>query len=207
MDYYQNRNRIPIQVKRSNSKEKSEPEITSPVGEGTPPVVDYEEALTTSPEAAEVPSEEEAEITELMEELEQWRDRALRLQAEIDNFRKRQRRLAEDRIAEERERLLHAFLTFADNLGHVLAASEAEEKGLQQGAEIIYQDLMRFLHQEGVNPIEAEGKPFDQAWHDAVDTVSHQQAEVEPDTVVEVVQQGYRLGERPLRPARVIVAV
>jgi molecular chaperone GrpE len=135
-----------------------------------------------------------------------WRDRALRLQAEIENFRRRQQRLAEERILADRERLLRAFLGVADNLERALATDGVDAESLRQGVGLTHQTLMHLLDREGVEQLEARGEPFDPAWHEAIGVVPHQQAQVEPDTVVEVVEAGYRIGERLLRPARVIVA-
>jgi molecular chaperone GrpE len=137
--------------------------------------------------------------------LEEWRDRALRLQAEMENFRKRQQRMAELRILEERERLLRAFLDVVDNLERALGTGEVSVDGLKQGVSVTYQAAMRLLDQEGIEPIVAEGQPFDPVWHEAMGSLPSG-GEVEPGTVVEVVRRGYRLGERLLRPARVIVA-
>ena len=160
-------------------------------------------------EATPVRAEEAMEEQGLKEEesAEVWRDRALRLQAEIENFRKRQQRLADERIAADRQRLLGSFLRVADDLQRALDADATDVDSLRQGVDLTYQTLMHVLDQEGAEPIEADGQPFDPAWHEAVSTVPHQQAGVEPDTVVKVVQAGYRLGDRLLRPARVIVAV
>ena len=136
-----------------------------------------------------------------------WRDRALRLQAEIDNSRKRQQRLAEARITADRERLLRAFLNVADDLERALTASDADVESLQQGVNLTQQALTHLLKQEGVEPIRAEGEIFDPTWHEAVGTVPHQNAGAKPDTVVQVMEKGYRLAGRLLRPARVIVAI
>jgi molecular chaperone GrpE len=135
-----------------------------------------------------------------------WRDRALRLQAEMENFRKRQQRLADEHIAADHERLLRSFLHVADDLERALNADGVDAESLRRGVDLTYQSLMRIMDQEGVEPIQAEGQPFDPAWHEAVSTIPSQYAGAEPDTVVEVVQAGYRLGDRLLRPARAIVA-
>ena len=140
------------------------------------------------------------------ESLDVWRDRALRLQAEIENFRKRQRRLADQQIAAKREQLLRAFTRVADDLERALDAQTGIE-GLRQGVQVTYRNLMRLLNQEGVESIPAKGAWFDPALHEAVSTVSHLDAGVEPQRVVEVTERGYRIGDRLLRPARVIVAV
>ena len=138
--------------------------------------------------------------------LEEWRDRALRLQAEIENFRKRQQRLAEERILADRERLLREFLGVADNLERALEADGTDGERLRQGVDLTHQTLLRVLEREGAEPIEAAGTRFDPVWHEAVGAVPHELVGVAPDTVAEVVEAGYRLGNRLLRPARVIVA-
>jgi molecular chaperone GrpE len=141
------------------------------------------------------------------ESVAEWRDRALRLQAEMENFRKRQRRQAEARVAEERERLLRAFLQVDDDLERALNADVTDIEDLRQGIEVTRQTLRQILAQEGVELIDVQGQPFDTRWHEAVGSVSHRMAGVAPDTVARVVQPGYRIGERLLRPARVIVAI
>ena len=202
------RKKIPIRVKKQELEERPAPPPLAPVEEGVPPVVEAEAAPVPVPEpgpAGEM-QVEETQNAEEVEELEMWKDRALRLEAEMDNFRKRQRRLAEERMAADRERLLRAFLAVADDLARALSADGADPESLRQGVDITYQSLMRLLDQEGVEPIQAEGQPFDPTLHEAVGTVSHEEVGAEPETVVEVVQPGYRIGDRLLRPARVIVA-
>lgn len=200
--------KVPIQIKKRELKEEPRPAPPVPVVEAMPPVVECEELPGPPPipaaPAGEAPPAEEPEPRE---DLEMWRDRALRLEAEMDNFRKRQRRLAEDRVAADRERLLRAFLAVADDLARALSADGADAESLREGIDLTYQGLMRLLDQEGVEPIQARGMPFDPAWHEAVGTIPHQEAGVESDTVAEVVQPGYRLGDRLLRPAQVIVAM
>jgi molecular chaperone GrpE len=135
-----------------------------------------------------------------------WRDRALRLQAEMENFRKRQQRLTDERIATDRERLMRAFLGVADDLERALRADGTDIESLRQGVDLTYQSLMRILDQEGAEPVPAADQPFDPLWHEAVGTIPHERTDAEPNTVVEVVRAGYRVGDRLLRPARVIVA-
>jgi molecular chaperone GrpE len=136
-----------------------------------------------------------------------WRDRALRLQAERENYRKRQRRLAEEQVAAERERFLRTLLDIVDDLTRALNAHEADAASLRQGVAMTYRGLRQALDREGVEPIEAQDQRFDPTWQEAVGTVAHRDAGVKPETVVDVVQEGYRVDNRILRPARVIVAV
>lgn len=135
-----------------------------------------------------------------------WRDMALRLQAEMENFRKRQQRLAQEQVATERERLLRGVLPVADNLERALAHADARD-GLRQGVALTRDVLMQWLRQQGVEPVNPLGELFDPAWHEAVGTVPSAQHGVEPQTVVAVSEMGYRLNDRVLRPAKVIVAV
>ena len=204
--------RIPITVRPSAQPRWASYVEPAPVVEAVPPVTDGETAAPTEPvrttEHAPRTTEHAARDTQALDEesLDAWRDRALRLQAEIENFRKRQQRLAEERILADRERLLRAFLDVADNLERALDADTASVGSLRQGVDLTHQTLTRILSQEGVEPIQSVGQPFDPTWYEAVDTVPHQQAGVEPGTIVQVEQEGYRLGDRLLRPARVIVA-
>lgn len=140
-------------------------------------------------------------------EEESWRDRALRLQAEMDNFRKRQQRRADEQIDEERVRILGAFLPIVDDLERALAASGGDDQGLRQGVELIRRSALKLLQQEGVEPIEAKGQRFDPNWHEAVATVQRGGRDIAPYTITHVVEPGYRLGDRLLRPARVVVVV
>ena len=221
--------RIPIRVNQPPVSRRASPAGGRPISDAVPPVMDREpvtpaaparsatdtqrRTVTFQPEPvtpdAERNTQHETRGTQGLEEesLEVWRDRTLRLQAEIENFRKRQQRLAEERILADRERLLRAFLSVADDLERALNADGAGEDSLWQGVDLTYQTLMRLLGQEGVEPIQARGLPFDPAWHEAAGTVPRQQAGAEPNTVVQVERAGYRLGDRLLRPARVVVAV
>lgn len=193
------RKKIPVRVVLPELEE-APPAPVIPVDDALPPVM--EAPPPTPPPVAEPSAREVA----LREELEQWKDRALRLEAEMDNFRKRLQRLADERIAADRERLLRDFLAVADDLARALSADGADVESIRQGVELTSRSLMHLLTRQGVTPIEAEGQPFDPAWHEAVGTVPASQANAPPDTIVHVVQTGYRIGDRLLRPARVIVA-
>ncbi len=199
------RKKIPIRIVQPELEE-APPAPVIPVDEAPPPVAEAPPPApptTAAPSAPAGPSEEEQA---LREELERWKDRALRLEAEMDNFRKRLQRLAEERIAADRERLLRDFLEVADDLARALSVDGADAESIRQGVELTHRSLMNLMSREGVTPIEADGQPFDPAWHEAVGTVPAHQVGKEPDTVVHVVRAGYRLGDRLLRPARVIVA-
>jgi molecular chaperone GrpE len=129
----------------------------------------------------------------------------------MDNYRRRQRRAAQEAARLDQERLLDDVLGVADNLERTLAAGQpdsgAPESGaIRQGVELTRDELMRVLLKHDVERFEAQGAPFDPAWHEAVHVVPAGALGVEPGTVVQVVRSGYRRGERLLRPAQVVVA-
>ena len=136
-----------------------------------------------------------------------WRDRALRLQAEMDNYRKRQQRLAQDSIDAERERLLRGFLLVVDNLERALAVQPGDGRGLREGIQLTHQAALQLLRREGVEPVGAQGQPFDPRRHEAVTTVDHAWAGLPANAIAKVLEPGYRQGDRLLRPAKVVVAV
>ncbi len=132
-----------------------------------------------------------------------WQVLALRLQADMGNFRKRQTRRADEAIDTERERLLRLILPVADNLVRALSHDAQEDESLRRGVELTYRELMRLLGAEGVTRIEALGQPFTPELHEAVATIA---TGARAGTIVEEVEVGYKLGNKLLRPARVVVA-
>ncbi len=141
-------------------------------------------------------------------ELEATRDRCLRLQADLENFR---RRAARERLEAEQyghQNLVKDLLTAVDNLdraiGHARRSGGGDLESLLQGVELVRKDLSVALGRHGVVAIEAVGLPFDPALHEAMAQAPDDS--VAPNTVVEELQKGYRLRERLLRPARVIVS-
>ncbi len=137
-----------------------------------------------------------------------WKDLALRLQAEMNNFRKRQEQRAEEAAVREKERLLQLLLPVVDNLRRALEADPARlgrdaSTALREGVQLTYHELKRLLESEGIQEIEALGCPFTPELHEAVATVTDP---VRSGLVVEVVESGYMLNGRLLRPARVVVA-
>jgi molecular chaperone GrpE len=129
----------------------------------------------------------------------------LRLQAEMDNYRKRQQRIAQEQARTDQERLLSEILVIADDLDRALATAQADLP-LRRGVALTRDKLSRLLHKYDVERVPARDMPFDPNWHEAIDVVSASDLGVEGGVVVEVMQSGYRRGERLLRPARVVVA-
>ena len=217
-----NRVRVPIRVQPGLAGRVAY-RRPPPITETAPPVVERKPVTPARPDVVPVPPGRDEERGQRRpapprpdanaregaqeETPEVWRDRALRLQAEMDNFRKRQRRLADERVRADRERLLRAVLGVSDDLERALAAGGTGVETLRQGVDLTHKGLMRIMDREGVEPIEAVGQLFDPALHEAVSTVPYEGVGAEPDTVVAVVQAGYRLDGRLLRAARVVVAI
>ena len=107
---------------------------------------------------------------------------------------------------------MNAFLEIVDDLERALATPAGDgdmghSDGIRRGVELTHRAAANLLEREGAVVIEAKGQPFDPNWHEAVATVPRNGRGVAPGTVIEVVEQGYRIGEQLLRPAKVVVAV
>ena len=164
------------------------------------------EVITASGDGDRAPAAEQVGQIEGAEAVD-WRDRALRLQAEMDNYRKRQQRLAQDSIDAERQRLLRDFLLLVDNLERALTAQPGDGHGLRAGIQLTHQAALQLLRREGIEPVGNQGQPFDPHWHEAVATVDHVRAGLATHTIAKVVEPGYRQGDQLLRPAKVVVAI
>ncbi|MGH3105166.1 MAG: nucleotide exchange factor GrpE [Gaiellaceae bacterium] len=130
-------------------------------------------------------------------------DAYLRLAADFDNYRKRVAREQAALVGRAGERIVKELLPVLDDLGRALvAADEHEEAKLVEGVQLVHRQLSELLEREGLAEIETNGR-FDPHVHEAL---LSQPSDQEEGTVIEVVQKGYRLGDRVLRPARVVVA-
>jgi molecular chaperone GrpE len=123
--------------------------------------------------------------------------------ADFDNYRKRTQRDIDSMVASRRRMLLERFLPVFDNLERALESNAGGDK-LRGGVEQTLRGFEAVLAGEGVKPIEVKGAPFDPHVAEAVGTMPANGAA--EDTVVEVAQKGYMLGDELLRPAKVIVA-
>jgi len=157
------------------------------------------------------PASEAATLRSSLQAAEQARDEYLTLvkqtRADFENYQKRNARdlAVERRFAQAP--LAGDLLPALDNLERaVAAASQAGDKGpLAQGVALVQAQLLDALRRHGITRIDAQGQPFDPHLHQAV--MQQPSAEVPPQTVLQVLEPGYRLHDRVLRPARVIVAM
>ena len=136
-----------------------------------------------------------------------WRERYVRLQAELDNLRRRWEQRFETETANARQEILRDMLPLADHLelalqhGAALEGEQAKEYIRNIGA--THQAFLNTLKRYNVTPIEAQGQPFDPNLHEAVGHIA--EGDMPSGSVAQVLQTGYMEGEKLLRPARVLV--
>jgi molecular chaperone GrpE len=148
---------------------------------------------------------EQQEETERVEEQQPDKedDRLLRLAADFENYKKRAARERQEYVQLANERLIAELIPILDDLERALSAAEQhEEARLEEGVLLVHRSLAGLLERHGVKAIETAGK-FDPYVHEAL---LSQPSEAEEGSVIDVVQKGYKLGDRVVRPARVVVA-
>ena len=177
---------------------------------------DINDTPDTENEAAETGDSEETELRDPVEALvaenTELKDKLLRLAAEMENLRKR----TEREIADTRNYAISGFardmLTVTDNLSRALTAVPEEiresaddnVKSLIDGIEMTERETYRLLQKHGVEPIAAEGEKFDPHWHQAVFEIPN--PDVAEGTILQVMQAGFAIGSRVLRPSMVGVS-
>lgn len=168
-------------------------------------------AAGESPEAVEVAPITPEQLKELEDRAakadENW-ERLVRTTADFDNFKKRAAREKQDAIKFANENLIQKLMPILDTFDMALAAAQNTQgeagQSLQAGVSMIFQQLKNVLTEAGLEEIDATGKPFDPNLHEAV--TQKETTEVPDGHVVQQLRKGYKLRERLLRPAGVIVA-
>jgi molecular chaperone GrpE len=163
----------------------------------------------TSPEEA-VPRAETDSAEDgsegLQADLERFRDLALRSQADFENFKKRSAREKEEAIKYANSSLLEKLVAIIDNfeLGLEAARAEGEKSPVFSGMSMVLKQLMDFLSDSGLQPIDAAGQKFDPNLHEAI---AHEPSDkVAEGTVIRQMRRGYRMKDRLLRPSSVVVS-
>ena len=183
---------------------------------------EIDEALAGEPEADAVQAEKEPEpavqepddvgpsVEELQQQIEKLEaqvkekeDRALRLQADFDNFRRRTRQEKEEISAVVTQTILTDLLPLLDNFERAMAVETTDTENFQNGVEMIYKQLKETMQKNGLEAIETEGAKFDPNFHQAVMRV--QNADQEDDTIAAELQKGYMVKGRVIRPSMVQV--
>jgi molecular chaperone GrpE len=161
---------------------------------------------TDQPAEALTPAQIEELKTRAAKADENW-ERLLRATADMDNFRKRAQRDREEAIKFANELVMKKLVPVLDNFDMALAAGQtqgANAQSLQTGVAMIHQQLRGALLESGLEEVESLGKPFDPNWHEAVS--QQETADVPEGQVVQQLRKGYKLRDRLIRPATVIVA-
>lgn len=169
------------------------------------------EESTTTPaaengESAGVGPEELAELRKKAAERDQFLDLAQRSRAEFENYQKRSQRDREQERKYAYAPLAFDLLPVIDNLERALAAARqsGDAGALVQGVTMVHAQFLDLLRRHGITRIEAEGRPFDPNLHQAL--MQKPAEDVEPGTVVQVLEHGYMNQDRVLRPAKVIIS-
>ncbi|WP_103020424.1 nucleotide exchange factor GrpE [Salinibacter altiplanensis] len=179
--------------------------------------VDREDPAGDRPDDAEaLAGEVEAlreEVDGLEDEREELNERLLRKAAELENVRRRMDREKKRRHVAGKETVLESMLEVLDDFERSLDAAqdldvsddpESAYETLEGGVEMVYRKFQDQLQSLGVEPIEAEGEPFDEQLHEAM--MRQPSEDAAPGTVLQEIQRGYTMGDRVLRHSRVVVA-
>lgn len=156
---------------------------------------------STPPEAEQKVSLEQAQA-----EAQQWKDRFLRAKADYQNLVRRSAKECSEAVRFANADFARSMLAILDDFERTFEAAKTAESidGVVEGLRIIYEHFLKLLKQHGIEPIEAEHKPFDPFEHEAI--AEQVSADQPAGAVLEVKQRGYRMHERVLRPARVVVS-
>jgi molecular chaperone GrpE len=142
----------------------------------------------------------------LQADLDRFRDLALRSQADFENYKKRAAREKEEAVKYANSALLERLMPIVDNfeLGLEAARGEGETSPVFSGMSMVFKQVMDFLTEQGLQPIDATGQKFDPNLHEAI---AHEPSEQFPEgVVIRQTRRGYRMKDRLLRPSSVVVS-
>lgn len=169
--------------------------------------LDSENPTNSEIEAELLENEDAAPSSDLQEQLNAANDQLLRSQAEIQNIRRRAERDVESAHKFGLEKFANQLLPVVDNLQRALDAidtNDESQKAIYEGIDLTLKSFLDVLAQFKIEAIDPSGEPFDADYHQAVSMVPN--PDVEPNTVLEVFQKGYKLNGRLMRPAMVVVS-
>lgn len=185
--------------KQTNGTEEDDIELVFEVDE------EKQDAKEHPPESAQASDGSTAEVEELREEVKRLSDLLLRARADLDNIRKRNERERTEYVKYALSDAVRELLPVADNFERALAHGGDEGGEFRTGVELICRQLMDVLVKFGVKPVDEVPAPFDPRIHEAIARVDDHS--VPNNTVIDILQKGYFLNERLIRPAIVRVAM
>ncbi|MBO6069263.1 MAG: nucleotide exchange factor GrpE [Bacteroidales bacterium] len=170
-----------------------------------------EEVKEEAAQQAEEPAADQQaakQVEEMQGKLAEANDRYLRLAAEFDNYRRRTAKERMDLIALANENLVKDMLPIIDDFERALAAMKDSDDSAsaKEGTELIYNKMVAFLKKNGVVEIDALGKEFDTDFHEAVAQFPVEEKK-KKNTVIDVTQKGYTMGEKVIRYAKVVIGI
>jgi molecular chaperone GrpE len=162
-----------------------------------------EDAAASGAPEAEAPEADAPEQPDPAAEAAKYLDLAQRLQAELENTRKRAARDVAQSGQRAKANLVRELLPIVDNLERALATANPEEDHLAEGVRLVHVELVKTLERNGIEAFDPAGEPFDPTVHEAI---SMREGENGSGIVLDVVEKGYKLGDNVIRPARVVVS-
>ena len=146
------------------------------------------------------------DVNEVKEQLATEKDRVLRLSAEFENYKKRKQRESDEFKKFANETIFKQLLTVVDNLERAISSTpkNSNEDGLVEGVKLTHKEIIKLFETFNVKPVEAENQLFDPNFHQAV--TQEETDEFPENTVSKVLQKGYLLHDRLIRPAMVVVS-
>ena len=163
------------------------------------------QADTSVAEAVEAAESEDSALAKLQSDMERFKDLALRSEADLQNFRKRAAREKEDALKYANGAFLERLIPILDNFEMGMGAARSDKNSaILAGLEMVAKQFQDFLSETGVQPIEAVGSKFDPNLHEAI--AQEPSAQVPEGHVIRQMRKGYKLKDRLLRPANVVVS-
>lgn len=188
---------------KHHHEEETERQNATEVQKETPESVEQEQTETVGT------SDNEDQIKELTEKVEALEDTKLRLMAEFENFRRRTIKEKQELAESAGVRIFTDMLPLVDDFERAIDAlqkakgDDTESNPLAEGVVLIYQKFLAFLQSHNVTPIETEGKDFSTDEHEAVTTMNL--GEDKKDKIIDCTKKGYKLGDKVIRYAQVVV--
>lgn len=176
----------------------------------TPNEGNEESVETEAPQENEAPQTEEERLAQELEkanrQMEEQKDKYLRLSAEFDNYRKRTMKEKAELILNGGEKSISSILPIVDDFERALKNMEtaSDVAAVKEGVELIYNKFMTVLGQNGVKVIETKEKPLDTDYHEAIAVIPAPTEELK-GKILDCVQTGYMLNEKVIRHAKVVV--
>jgi molecular chaperone GrpE len=182
--------------------------VTESPADGDKPAQNPKLEAKSAPSGADAQpaSPDQDEDESLQADLDRFRDLALRSQADFENYKKRAAREKEEAIKYANSTLLERLIAIVDNfeLGLEAARGEGESSPVFSGMSMVLKQLMDFLTEQGLQPIDATGQKFDPNFHEAI---AHEPSDEVPEgIVIRQTRRGYRMKDRLFRPSSVVVS-